>query len=71
MIYGKQGVVFYYGKRYKALKEGIKITRVIVYRFLLMYEQTGSIRSRDESGRPTKFTPEVLYYWLNFIDVAL
>ena len=66
--YGKQRVVFYYEKGYKApkiadllVKEGIRITQVSVYRFLLKYEETGSMRRFDESGRPTKFTPEVQY----------
>ena len=78
MSYGKQRVIFYYEKGYKApkiadllVKEGIRITRVSVYRFLLKYEETGSIRRRDGPGRPTKFTPEVQYNWLNFIILAI
>ena len=64
--YGKQRVIFYYEKGYKApriadllVKEGIRITRVSVYRFLLKYEETGSIRRHDGSGRPAKFIPKV------------
>ena len=66
MTYGKQQVDFYDKKGYKApkiaeslIKEGIRITRVSLYRFLLKYEEAGSIQSCDGSGRPTKFTPEV------------
>ena len=76
--YGKQRVVFYYEKGYKApkiadlvVKKGIRITQVSVYRFLLKYEETGSIWRHDGSGRPTKFTPVVQYNWLNFIDIAI
>ena len=71
------GLFFYYEKGYKApkiadllVKEGIRITRVSVYRFLLKYEETGSMRRCDESGRPTKFTPEVQYNW-PWIDIAI
>ena len=40
-------------------KEGLKCSRVGVYKFLKKYEETGSIRRRVGSGRPSKITAEI------------
>ena len=41
-------------------KEGINISRVTVWKFLLHYKGTGCIARKEGSGRPTKITPVVM-----------
>ena len=64
--YKKQRILFFTSQRLRApaiakelRKENLTCSRVGVYKFLKKYEETGSIRRRVGSGRPTKITAEI------------
>ena len=41
-------------------REGIRVSRVSVWKFLSRCKETGSIRRKEGSGRPTKITQQVM-----------
>ena len=64
--YKQQRILFFASKRLRApaiakelRKENLTCSRIGVYKFLRKYEETGSIRRRVGSGRPTKITAEI------------
>ena len=64
--YAKQRVIFYHQRGYKAptiaqllREEGIIVTRVGVYKFLIRYRDTGTLQRKEGSGPPRKITTEV------------
>lgn len=64
--YQKQRIVYLYNLGYKPPtikklleEEGVMVTRQSVHRFLHVYRETGTIKRREGSGRPSKLTPTV------------
>ena len=65
--YAKQRILFYRSQGYcsptirKLLAEtdGIFVSKVGVWKFLIRYKRFGTIARQEGSGRPTKITPEV------------
>jgi len=65
-LYAKQRVVYYYDQGLRApsitkllQEEGINVSRVGVYKFLIRYKRTGNLARREGSSPPHKITPEV------------
>ena len=65
--YKQQRIIYFSSLGYKSTtivsllrEEGLTVSRSGVARLLKKYRQTGSIRRRPGSGRPTKITSEVL-----------
>ena len=65
-MYKKQRILFFASRGLKSpaiakelQKEGLKCSRIGIYKFLKKYEATGSIRRRVGSGRPSKVTAEI------------
>ena len=64
--YKKQRIIYLYNLGYKSptikkllQEEGVAVTRQSIHRFLRVYRETGTIKRREASGRPTKLTPTV------------
>ena len=65
-MYKKQHILFFASQGLKApaiakelQKENLKCSRVGIYKFLKKYRETGLIRRRVGSGRPSKVTAEI------------
>ena len=65
--YAKVWILMLYANGYLAPKiekllkeEGIRISRVSIWKFISRYEKTGCVARKEGSGRPAKISPEVM-----------
>ena len=65
-LYARQRIVYYCDRGFRAPKiakllqnEGITISRVSVYKFLIRYRSTGSLARCEGSSPPKKMTPDI------------
>ena len=65
--YAKMRILMLYSNGYRAPKiekllkeEGIRISRVSIWKFISRYKKTGCVARMEGSGRPAKISPEVM-----------